>query len=454
MTVTDTYNQQGDLLAAEYLGRLVKDGIDRAQLTAAAGASPDLIAFHGRLMANPVFISGSDSALLARHLYGVNELLASLPQRLLGSREAYGQMLGLSEIQLGLIKRTPVTKRRPLARADIYRTTTGFALLELNISSSLGGFECAELNRAMVQHPYLQRFVQERQLSWVDTAECIALSAMAYAEREPSSTTVALVDWYDTYPEFKPRLEVLARLFGRCGLEAFPCHIGQLRDGPGGLTCEGRKVDLVYRFFLLEDVVSQSDAELAEPVLQAAERGAVTLFAPMDSELIGAKAGLGLLSERAHTADFDESERSCMAALVPWTRVLGSRITDPAGEPTDALGYAIAQQRELMLKPVASHAGKGIVAGWNVSAEEWRRCIEGCLDGPFVLQERIHPVPDLVLGEHGIQNLHCNWGVFLVDPETTGTNGFGGCIVRGTPDPEVGVISMAGATLNGCLVSP
>jgi hypothetical protein len=451
------FTRGGDLLALEYLDRIIASGIDAAELTAAGDAMPELIDYRGRLIPTPVFLGGDDCALLTRQLHDVHDLLISLPQRrFAGGRAEYGRMLGLSEFQIALVERA--CEDPPLlARADLYRTDTGFALLEMNMGSSLGGFDCGEISRALVSNPILAGFVAEKQLSWVDTAERLLGTAQAmHAERSGSAaSTVALVDFPDTFRRYQQTIEVMARLCRRSGVEVFSCHLGELREDADGLSYRGRHIDIVYRFFMLEYVTSAAAVELLEPLLRAAEAGTVTLLSPVDADLYGYKEGLALLSEMAHSEDLDDSERESVVALVPWTRRLRSSIENPAGESVDAVRFAVARQSELMLKPVSLHGGKGIVAGWTVDAEVWRRCLEDALDGPYVLQQRVRPVPEPVLAKQAIGQLYCNWGVFLTPSPTTGAACYGGCFVRASPDPEVDIISYDnGALIGGCLVGP
>jgi hypothetical protein len=441
----------------EYLNRIVSEGIDSAELTAAVDGWPELAEYRGRIMPNPVFLSAGDSALLARRLHDIYDLLVTLPQRRFdGSRAGYARMLGLNELQISVIERAPRDKPPPLARADLYRTATGFALLEMNIGSSLGGFECGEINRALAGHPSLANFMAEQQLSWVDTAESLIRTALAvHAGRSSSAATVAVVDWPDTYARHQPRLEVMARLCRRAGVDAFTCHLGELHADATGLSYHGRHIDVIYRFFLLEYVTSAAGLELLQPLLHAVDSETVTLLSPTDADVYGYKEGLALLSEMLHTGDLDSGEQDSVASLVPWTRRLRTTLDDPAGEPVDAVRYAVAQQSELMLKPVSLHGGKGIIAGWTVSAEEWRQCIEKSLDGPYILQQRVRPAPDPVLVKQTIEPLFCNWGVFLARPAITGPASYSGCFIRASDDPEVDVISMSsGAVIGSCLISP
>jgi len=456
MTVADGYRHSGQRLAQEYLDRLVRDGIDSTELTPALDGWPELSEYRGRIMPNPVFLGAGDSALLTRRLDDIYNLLVTIPQRrFAGSRASYARMLGLSEVQIAVLERAPREKPAPLARADLYRTSDGFALLEMNIGSSLGGFEFGEVNRVLVGHPSLADFVREKQLSWVDTAESLIGTAVAiHAERSSSAPTVALVDWPDTYARHQPRLEVMARLCRRAGVDAFTCHLGELQADAHGLSYRGRHVDIVYRFYLLEYVTSAAGIALLDPLLHAAETGTVTLLSSADADLYGYKEGLALLSEMVHSADLDSRERDSVTSLVPWTRRLRASIDDPAGEPVDAVRYALAEQDELILKPVSLHGGSGIVAGWTVSAEEWRQQLEHALDGPYIVQQRVRPVPDPVLVKQAIEPLYCNWGVFLARPgAATGPASYSGCLIRASLDPDVDVISMAnGAVIGSCLV--
>lgn len=75
-----------------------------------------------------------------------------------------------------------------------------------------------------------------------------------------------------------------------------------------------------------------------------------------------------------------------------------------------------------MLKPTLLHGGNGVVPGWTVGPDEWRSRLTGALDGPYVMQERIRPVPEVFPADEGqgTQDLFPDRGVFLTDPQITG----------------------------------
>ncbi len=211
-------------------------------------------------------------------------------------------------------------------------------------------------------------------------------------------------------------------------------------------------MDIVFRFFLIEEIVTEADAALVEPVLRAAERGTVGLFSRFDAELYGNKGALAMLSDDEHRAAFSAEERACIDRFLPWTRHVRAVATDPAGAEIDLLRHAEQEQQDLILKPTLLHGGTGIVPGWTVSPEEWRAHLAEAMDGPYVLQRRIRPVAERFPATDGpgTQDLYLNWGVFLADPAATGTDGYAGCIVRGSTDPAVGVVSMGSGARVGC----
>lgn len=447
-------------LGTAYLDHVARHGAAPADLIADAAASDLLaVAYRGRFLPAPVFVSAAERSRLADDLGTLHGMLTSLPDRLYGGDpRALARAVGMNDHQVSVVSRAVATGAPlvPLARADLYRDDRGFRLLELNITSALGGFENAEVSRAMLAHPVLARFAEEHALGHVDTMQVIgdALRAECAAflpeDRRP---VVALADWPESYRSYEPRLRVWAALLERLGFDAVPCHAGMIRSRGDRLEVDGRTIDIVFRFFLIEELATAADVELAEPLLRAAERGTVGMFSRLDAELYGNKGALALLSDDRHQHAFTPAERACVDRFLPWTRPVRKVVTDGDTE-RDLVPYAVREQGDLILKPTLLHGGSGIVAGWTVDAAEWRARLEEALDGPYVLQRRVRPAVERFPGEPGeaAQELYLNWGVFYADPAVTGGDGYAGCIVRGSTDPQVGIVSMAGgARIGGCL---
>ncbi|MFG1779979.1 hypothetical protein ACGFIG_26555 [Micromonospora sp. NPDC049048] len=437
---------------AEHLARRA----DTDDPAAAARDASTLEPYRDRFMSGPAFLDDAESRALARDLRTVYDLLRALPERVFdGDLTALAAAVGMDPLQTALITRgARVGSLVPLGRADLYHDGAGFRLLEFNVTSALGGFETADINRAMLAYPPLREFADRHRLRYRDTLDCIVrtmyaeCAAMIPTDRPP---VVAVVDTIDNYPIVGSRLEVLAEMLTDHGIEAIGCHLGQFTYPQGRPTVAGRPVDVVLRYFLPEDLADPAVTPQVEPLLAAVEQGKVGLFSRLDAELYGNKGTLAMLSDDRHRGLFDADELACINRLLPWTRHVRPRGTDPGGTEVDLLAYARARREELVLKPTLLHGGNGVLAGWTVSGDEWQARLDAAVDGPYVLQERVQPAaepfPD---GAGGVTDLYLNWGVYLADRDLVDEDGYAGCLVRGSTDPGVGVVSMAGGARIGC----
>ena len=446
-------------LGAAYLKDLARQGIDPEALVQQVRADElASVAYGGRFLPTPVFVSAEERRALAADLSMIYALVTQLPERLFGRDiVALAQAVGMTATQAGVVDRAAKAgpPLLPLARSDLYRDANGFRLLELNITSALGGFENACINRAMLAHPVLSSFVAEHRLGYVDTLRGIAATLFAECAEHLQAVSlpvVALADWPESFRTYEPRLKVMAALLGDLGLDAVPCHVGQIEKRRGRLEVSGRVIDVVYRFFLVEEIVNPEDGQLVEPILRAVEEGSAGLFSRLDAELYGNKGALALLSDDRHRSAFSAQEQACIDRFLPWTRYVRRTATEPGGREIDVLRHALDQQQDLILKPTLLHGGSGVVPGWTVTAEEWKARVAEAMDGPYVVQRRIRPLPEPfpALTGDGLEDLFFAWGVFLADPAVTEGDGYNGCLLRGSTDPEVGVVSMTSGARVAC----
>lgn len=424
---------------------------------AAARASATLaLAYQDRFLNGPAFLTEAERRAVARDLRLIHDLLRSLPERVFGrSLTAMAEAVGLNPVQTAVVTRSARSGSLvPLGRADLYHDGTGFKLLEFNITSALGGFENADINRAMLAYPPLREFVDRHRLRYRDTLGCMVQTMYAEcAATVPTdrSPVVAVVDTEENFAIVGPRLRVLAAKLAAYGVEGIACHLGQLAYPHGRPTVAGRAVDVVFRYFLVEDFTDPASVAPLEPLLAAVDQERVGLVSRLDAELYGNKAALALLSDDRHRGLFDAAELACIDRVLPWTRPLRPRVTDPGGSEVDLVTYGLAHQHELVLKPTLLHGGTGVVAGWRTDAAEWKERLTSAINGPFVVQHRVcpgaEPFPD---GAGGVQDFFLNWGIYLGDHDVIGADGYAGCFVRGSTDPAAGVVSLGGGAWVGC----
>ncbi|MFE0701050.1 hypothetical protein [Streptomyces sp. NPDC058872] len=456
MTTTSPPEPPRSRLGHAYGEQLARDASSTHPTAAARESASLTLAYQDRFLNGPAFLSGSERRAVMGDLHTVYALLRSLPERAFdGSITALASAVGMDALQSALITRSARTgSLLPLGRADLYHDGTGFKLLEFNVTSALGGFENADINRAMLAYPPLEEFVRRHGLGYRDTIGCMVRTMYAEcAAHIPTgrAPVVAVVDTAENFAVVGPRLGVFAAKLAEHGVEGIACGLDELTYPDGRPAVAGRTVDVVFRYFLAEDLADPSAAAQLEPLLVAVERGRVGLCSRLDAELYGNKGTLAMLSDERHRALFDAGELACIDRLLPWTRYVRPRVTDPGGTRVDTLAHARAHRNELILKPTLLHGGNGITAGWEVSAAEWESRVTAAMNGPVVLQHRVRPAAEPFPDDTGgLQEVFLNWGIYL-GARGSGDDGYGGGFVRASTDPAVGVVSMGTGALVGCV---
>jgi hypothetical protein len=437
------HNELTELYLKEAAGRIAP-----GDLPAAAGNGLDLAAtsFRGRCLTRPVFLTRAELTRLTSDLENVYGALTALPGRLFaGDLGAFARAAGLTGDQVSAVEMARTAPPTRMLRADLYHEATGFRLMEINMGSTVGGGDNALVNRAMLTNPELGGFVRAHSLCYTDTLAEIAHTILAESGISAhDGSLIAAVDWPPAAPRFNAVLQTSARELAAIGLDFVPCHLRDVSLRDGRVWLGDRPADVIYRIFMIEDLLHQDGPALINPVLQAAERGEVKIFTPMHSQLYSSKGALALLSDEANRHLYTPAELSSLDRLLPWTRMLRAGPVTVDGEPVDLLRYALARREQLIVKPTASHGGLGILAGWLTDDQEWDRELRARLGQPFVLQQRVRPEPELFPGAGGLEPWVLTWGAYL------GGRGYGGMWVRGTADRDTGGVNMATGAYATC----
>ncbi|HEY7145443.1 MAG TPA: hypothetical protein VH637_14465 [Streptosporangiaceae bacterium] len=438
-------------VTADYLADITRLGRPADALIGVAHRYFDLskTTYAGRCLTRPVFLDHAQFSRLSRDLACLDAALSSLPGRLFGGDlAAFARAAGMTGAQVTAIMRTPSAAPTALARADFYPDETGFRLIEINKGSAIAGLDTALLNSAFLTDPRFAEFASSQGLAHVDTmAAMVATLRSECGLPGDDRLLVAAADWPASFPNLEPRLRYSAQLLAGYGLDVVPCHLGQVsvRDGRVWVTGQDRPVDVIYRLFMVEDLLQPEAAALVDPVLRAAQDGAVRIFAPLDAELYGSKAALALLSDEANRGLFTPAELESLDAILPWTRMVRPGPVTVDGHQADLREYALAQREDLILKPTLLHGGIGVVPGWLATPQDWAARLDAAMHGPHVLQRRIRPRPEPFPADGGLEAWVLQWGIIL------GSEGYSGVIARGSTDPDVGLVSMpSGATGTCC----
>ncbi|HTZ43634.1 MAG TPA: hypothetical protein VMB79_07205 [Jatrophihabitans sp.] len=422
-----------------YLSEAARPGSQlRHLMTEVAGLPADWRA-SWRVWDRPLIADGAQLHAFGADLATVFRLLTELPARCFdGDLGRFCRFLGIDERRAALMRRLGDAPPPMYGRSDMYHDGTGYRLLELNVGSALAGLDMVGLlGPALMRVPAFAQFAAEHGLSQYDTSADIALTmrhaAKSVAAGEP---VVAVLEAPGGLAAYRPERQALADQLAEHGLASRVGELSDLTFAGGKPHLDGTPIDLIVRYFALEEMLDRPDCEaLLEPVFRAHQDGTVVLWTPMSSNLFGNKGTLALLSERsADPGTFTAAERDLIERVVPWSRMLGRPGTAP-----DRLLIEECQQRqqELVLKPTGLFGGRGVVVGRHADPRSWREALEAGAAAGALVQREVRPSLDAVIdpltGER--QDWHVLWGAFLTP------NGFAGSYGRMVPPGGNGVIS-------------
>lgn len=443
-------------LTAGYLDEVARHGATGADLLAIMPTT-GLLAGEP-VLTRPLFIGQAEAEQLNSDLQHIRAALTSLPVKLYdGDLAAFARDAGMTDSQFSAVLRSragrPLTDVTQLTRGDLYPQPSGLRLLEFNMGSGIAGIDTADLCRAMLRYPLLREFARTHRLGYPDTMS--AVIDLIFEETgfaRDSYPMVAMVAWPTLYQKISSILHKMARRWRAKGLNAHACHVGQLKVRNGRVMLRGRPVDIIYRIFIIEQMLAGPD--LINPILDAVARGQVAMFTSFDSELYGSKAPLAMISDQRNRHLFSPAEAEAIDRVLPWTRMVRpGPVTLEDGSTVDLFDYATSHAADLVLKPTLLHGGIGVLPGWHPDTTEqvWRDELGKAMGGPYVLQRRVIPDPEMCPGEAGeLVPWIANWGVFSFP------SGYGGTWARAFPVSSGQEVTRAGTGLliDGCLVAP
>ena len=339
----------------------------------------------------PFFLTETDE----RRIRAAAETIAAAGERVvlaaLESDELLSQ-LGVTESERELIRINPGYNTASTAsRLDAFLLQDSLHFAEYNAESPAGAAYTERLCELFDSLPVMSRFKE----SWrVRFHRPIAqlLQALLASYREWGGTAdpplVAIVDWRDvpTWSEF----EILRDAFEAAGVPTIVCDPTNLVFDGTFLAAAGRRIDLVYRRVLINDILARRDE--CAPLVAAYAARAVCVANTLRCKIPHKKAFFAVLTNSRNAHLFSREEQALFRAHVPWTRLLEDTTTEKDEWRGSLLERARRNREQLVLKPNDEYGGKGVLLGWEVSQSVWDAALQSALGdrrGPGVVQERI-----------------------------------------------------------------
>lgn len=339
----------------------------------------------------PFFLSPEDE----QRVRVVAEQMAEFGERVANAALADAALLGqlhLREAELRLIRLgKPYGFASTASRLDSFLLPETLKFAEYNGESPAGSGYTETLTEVFRKLPVMAEFTKTYDVhSYPLSAKLLDALVMAYldwggASKKPQ---MLITDWREvpTWSEF----EILKERFEKMGV---PVELADPRDlhfDGKALIANGKKIDLLYRRVLMNDIVARP-AE-CRALVDAVAANAVCMANHFRCKIPHVKAFFAVLTDERNDALFSFGERELIRRHVPWTRVVADVRTSHYGTAIELLDFVRRQRQHLVLKPSDEYGGSGVTLGWETGEADWDTVIEKAVapaQGCWIVQERI-----------------------------------------------------------------
>jgi hypothetical protein len=281
------------------------------------------------------------------------------------------------------------------SRLDAFLLPESLKFAEYNGESPAGAGYSETLGEVFNALPVMGQFSKRYEVhSYPLSAKLLDALVMSYIDWGGKSKRpqIAIVDWkgVPTWSEF----EILKARFEKMGVPTVVADPRDLTFDGKKLTAHGKKIDLVYRRVLMNDIVAKPDECAA--LVNAYTANAVCVANSFRCKIPHVKTFFAVLTDERNDGLFSQAERKIIADHVPWTRVVADVRTMQYGKSVDLLAFIRAQRENLVLKPSDEYGGTGVTLGWKTSESAWDAAIQAATSsqgaegaGAWIVQERI-----------------------------------------------------------------
>jgi uncharacterized circularly permuted ATP-grasp superfamily protein len=277
------------------------------------------------------------------------------------------------------------------SRLDAFLLPESLKFAEYNGESPAGLGYAETLAEIFHELPVMGRFEQKFDVqSYPLSAKLLEALVMSYADWGGTSKSpqIAIVDWQGvpTWSEF----EILQARFEKMGVPTVIADPRDLEFDGKSLVADEKKIDLVYRRVLINDIVARPDE--CSALVRAYAANAVCVANTFRCKIPHVKAFFAVLTDEQNGALFSHRERELIKLHVPWTRVLADVNTAHYGEHIELLAFIRRERDNLVLKPSDEYGGSGVTLGWETDEAAWDAAIGRALsakNGVWIVQERI-----------------------------------------------------------------
>jgi hypothetical protein len=339
----------------------------------------------------PFFLSTEDEQCVRDVAERIAELAERVTTAALEDKHLLAQF-HLREEEERLVRLPGASGRASAAsRLDAFLLPDSLKFAEYNGESPAGAGYAETLAEIFRELPVTGKFSKRYEIhSYPLSAKLLDALVTTYVDWGGSSAhpQIAIVDWNEvpTWSEF----EILQKRFERMGVPTLIADPRELEFDGKKLVAKRKKVDLVYRRVLINDIVTKPVE--CEALVKAYAAGAVCVANNFRCKIPHVKTFFAVLTDEQNGGLFSHDERQLIRKHIPWTRVVADVGTAHYGEHIELLEFVRRERNNLVLKPSDEYGGSGVTLGWETDEVAWDAAIGRALsanNGAWIVQERI-----------------------------------------------------------------
>lgn len=341
----------------------------------------------------PSLYFNNDTKKIADFYFDGNEILAD-----------FGMMCHDKNVQIG-------------CRLDLTYTDEGFKILEVNMGSSLGGWQIHSLESVIRRnHPELSDEAKSNNYKTRNTLEIYMeylIEQIIKQVGKESDTLNLFIDMRDIEDSEREKNIYFFDNFYRQELKK-----KGLKGNAYGADI--KSLELIDGDLYLEDIVIHGviilalDVEITPAIFRAFIMDKIYFPDHVGLRMLGDKRNLAILRELAQSGKFSPKENELMLRNIPWTSPVENKKTFFKGEEYDLSELLKNNKDRFVIKAARGYQGKDVFIGKFQTDEEWKEVLEIALkNGFFIAQEFSDSIGFMAPNEQNEWTPHkLIWGAF------------------------------------------
>jgi uncharacterized circularly permuted ATP-grasp superfamily protein len=277
------------------------------------------------------------------------------------------------------------------SRLDAFLLPDSLKFAEYNAESPAGVGYADSLAEIFRELPVMGKFSKTYEVhSYPLSAKLLDALIASYLDWGGNSKhpQIAIVDWEDvpTWSEF----EILQQRFEKMGVPTLIVDPRELEFDGRKLVAQGKKIDLVYRRVLINDIVARPQE--CDAMVKAYAANVACVANSFRCKIPHVKTFFAVLTDEQNGALLSHDERQLIRKHIPWTRVVADVKTSHYGTQIELVDFIRRERSSLVLKPSDEYGGTGVTLGWETDEAAWDAAIGRALsakNGVWIAQERI-----------------------------------------------------------------